>query len=159
LETLGQFREILMSDDEQKNRDEQQKEPELHVDEDWKKRVAEEKARLREQEAQERPAQRRAEEGEAEELVEPNFQVFLAGLYTQTLIALGEVESPVSGKKEKRLREAQYLIDTIDMLRRKTKGNLTAEESRYVDNLLYDLRMRYVESSRESPTQQGGTAQ
>ena len=80
--------------------------------------------------------------------------MFLAGLYTQTLMALGLVESPVSGKKEARLEEAQYLIDTIKMLQEKTKGNLTQEESTYLENLLYDLRMRYIEASKGAPAEQ-----
>ena len=129
-----------------------EEEPRVHVDQDWKKKVAEERERIREQEQEEQS--QKQEQKRAEPLPEANLQVFLAGLYTQTLMALGLVESPVSGKKEAHLEEAQYLIDTIKMLEEKTKGNLTEEESRYLDNLLYDLRMRYIEASKAAPEQE-----
>lgn len=90
------------------------------------------------------PAQAPADELRSEQLPEPNFQVFLAGLYAQTLMSLGEVENPVTTKRERNLAEAQYLIDTIDMLKDKAEGNLTEQEQHYVENLLHDLRIRYV---------------
>jgi hypothetical protein len=77
-------------------------------------------------------------------LPKPNLIMFLAGLATQALIQLGEVEHPITKKKEKDLDEAKYTIDLIEMLEEKTKGNLTPEEKRYLDELLYDLRMRFV---------------
>jgi hypothetical protein len=80
---------------------------------------------------------------------EASFQVFLAGLYSQTMVALGEFESPVSGQLEKNLPGASYLIDTIAMLQKKTEGNLDTEESQYLRNLLHDLRMRYVNATKK----------
>ena len=79
---------------------------------------------------------------------EASFPVFLAGLYTQTLVALGEIENPLSGKAEANLPEAQYLIDIIVILQKKTSGNLTSEEESYLNALLHNLRMRYVEAAR-----------
>ncbi len=127
---------------EQQN-EEPQQEPRVHVDEEWKKAVQEEKARLREQDqATRRPGTGPAARGQP--LPEPSIPIFLAGLYTQTLVALGEMENPATGKRERRLDEAQYLIDTISLLRGKMEGNLDADEQAYVQNLLTDLRMRYV---------------
>ncbi len=114
-------------------------EPRVQADEDWKKSVAEEKERLRRQERQATP--------EAGPPPEADIRIFLAGLYTQTLVCLGDIAHPASGEAEQSLPEAQYLIDTIAMLKDKTKGNLTAEEGAYVDNILYDLRMRFVSAS------------
>ncbi len=127
--------------------DKQEKASELHVDDDWKKTVAEEKARARAEDEHERPDDTR--EAETRPLPEPNIQVFLAGLYTQTLVALGEIESPLTGKKQRNAAEAAYLIDTIGMLQQKTQGNLTVDEASYVQNVLTDLRMRYVRSSEQ----------
>lgn len=119
--------------------------PRFHVDEGWKESVAEERQRLREQEQpQKQPSQKQAEQTGAGHPDGADLRVFLAGLYTQTLMYLGEVENPMTKKVEQNLPEAQYLIDTIDMLRQKTQGNLSAEEEQYVGNLLHDLRMRYV---------------
>jgi hypothetical protein len=128
-----------MSDEAQ----EDPQEPRVQADEGWKQAVAEEKARLRQQGPQAAPAG----EGEPGPPPEADIRIFLAGLYTQTLVCLGEIAHPASGKAEKSLPEAQYLIDTIAMLKDKTKGNLTDEEGAYVDNILYDLRMRFVSAS------------
>jgi len=124
----------------------QNEESEKKVDEGWKQQVAEEKERLKDQEKATAAGGQGARAGE---MPEASFQVFLAGLYTQTLMALGEMENPVSGEKARSMPEAQYLIDTIEMLRDKTKGNLSDEESTYLENLLYDLQMRYIEATKK----------
>ena len=54
---------------------------------------------------------------------------------------------PVTKKREKNLEEAKYTIDLLEMIEEKTKGNLTPEEKRYLDQILYDLRMRFVASA------------
>jgi len=127
--------------------DKEENASELHVDEDWKKAVAEEKARARAEHEHRRADD--AGQAETRPLPEPNMQVFLAGLYTQTLVALGEMESPLTGKKQRNVAEAAYLIDTIAMLQQKTRGNLAGDEASYVQNVLTDLRMRYVRSSAQ----------
>ena len=48
-------------------------------------------------------------------------------------------------KTEKNLDLARQNIDLLALLKEKTKGNLTPEEQTLIDNLLYDLRLRYVE--------------
>ncbi len=70
------------------------------------------------------------------------------------IMALGEVENPVTKEKGRDLSEAQYLIDTIDMLRLKTQGNLSSEEEGYLSSLLNDLRMRYVDTAGQ-PAKEG----
>ena len=138
-------------EDQPAQEERREQEAKARVDEAWKKSVEEERERLRE-EARERQAQGQPAEGE---LPEADFRIFLAGLYTQTLVALGEVDSPLSQKKEQNLREAQYLIDTISMLKDKTEGNLTKDEESYLDGLLHDLRMRYVGAvSQPTPPRQ-----
>jgi len=126
--------------------------PRIRVDEDWKKSVAEEKERLREREEPAGASQR--QRSSRRDLPRPSMQVLVAGLYTQTLVALGAVENPVTGKKATDIDEAAYLIDTIAMLKEKTEGNLTAEEGAYVQGVLTDLRLRYVRAA-EHPAEQG----
>lgn len=135
----------------QNEKDEKQQE-EVNVDEDWKQQVAQEKERLKEQEKATAAGGQGAKAGQ---MPEANFQVFLAGLYTQTLMALGQVENPVTGEKRRSMPEAQYLIDTIEMLRDKTKGNLEQQESTYLENLLYDLQMRYIDETKEKDEGEG----
>lgn len=103
-----------------------------------------------------RSYRRAKEQSEAEALPEPDFQSFLAGLYTQTLVSLGAVENPVSGQRQSDLSQAQYLIDTIGMLKEKTEGNLEGQEQQYLLSMLQDLRMRYVRSVEAAGQQEAG---
>jgi hypothetical protein len=81
-----------------------------------------------------------------------DFSVFVTGLGMQALISLGEMPNPVDNKKEKNLNQAKYMIDILDMIKEKTKGNLTNEEANLLDDMLYQLRMKYLELvSKESP--------
>lgn len=74
----------------------------------------------------------------------PDFNLFISSLSMQALILLGEMDSPFTHKKEINLDQAKYVIDTISMLKDKTSGNLTEEEIGFVDNILYELRMKYT---------------
>jgi hypothetical protein len=90
-----------------------------------------------------------------EDFPEADFRVFVSGLYTQTLMSMGHMENPQTGETQKSLPQARYLVDTLEILRDKTEGNLTAEESQYLGNILYDLQMRYVEAVKEEGAQGG----
>jgi hypothetical protein len=81
-------------------------------------------------------------------LPEINFTNFLLSLSTSVLIQLGEVQDPMTNQIEKNLSNAKQTIDLLGMLREKTKGNLTPDEEKLLENLLYDLRMRYVRATR-----------
>ena len=65
---------------------------------------------------------------------------------TSVLIQLGEIEDPINQQSAKNLPLAKQTIDLIGMLKEKTKGNLTPDEEKVVENILYDLRMRYVKA-------------
>jgi hypothetical protein len=80
-------------------------------------------------------------------LPEIDFSHFIFSLSTSVLIQLGEVQDPFTQKTAKNLPLAKQTIDLIAMLKEKTKGNLTPEEEKIIENLLYDLRMRYVKAS------------
>ena len=77
-----------------------------------------------------------------------DFSFFLSTLSMQAMVDLGEVENPLTKKKEKNLPQAKYIIDTLAMLEDKTKGNLTDKERKVLNDILYGLRMRYVESDK-----------
>jgi Domain of unknown function (DUF1844) len=75
----------------------------------------------------------------------------LVFLYFQsTLMYLGEVEDPAGKKMTQNLPAAQQTIDTLELLQEKTRGNLTPQEDQYLQGVLFDLRMRYVEKARKS---------
>ena len=76
------------------------------------------------------------------------FSAFLMGMASSALIHLGVAPNPETGQSEKNLPLARQSLDVLDMLREKTRGNLTAEEQQLIDSLLTDLRLRYVEASK-----------
>jgi len=80
-------------------------------------------------------------------LPEVNFSSFILSLSSSTLLYLGEIADPQSGGKKKDLALAKQSIDIINILKDKTKGNLSQEEEELLDHLLYDLRMRFVKAS------------
>ena len=58
---------------------------------------------------------------------------------------LGKIRNPVTDKVERNLDGARNFIDTLDMLREKTKGNLSEDEERFLNEILKELRLNYVE--------------
>jgi len=76
------------------------------------------------------------------------FPIFVSSLGMQALAALGEMENPITKKKETDLEQAQYMIDIIEMLQERTKGNLSYEETQMMEGLLYQLRMLYVSKAK-----------
>ena len=80
-------------------------------------------------------------------LPEIDFTSFIFSLSTSALIQLGEIEDPFTKGLIKNLPLAKQTIDLIGMLKQKTKGNLTPEEEKVIDFVLYDLRMRYVKAA------------
>jgi hypothetical protein len=80
---------------------------------------------------------------------EPDFSFFITTLSLQASIALGTVPNPATDKTEEDLTQAKFLIDTLAMLKEKTKGNLTPEEANLLESLLYELRMQYIAKQKE----------
>jgi hypothetical protein len=74
-----------------------------------------------------------------------NFSTFVISLSTQALMHLGEIPNPMDGRVEKDVAGAKQMIDIISILREKTRGNLDPGEQKLLEDVLYDLRMRYVE--------------
>jgi hypothetical protein len=86
---------------------------------------------------------------ESGKLPRVDFSTFVLSLGTTALYQLGAMPDPETGEKgAPDLLVAQQTIDTLEMLRDKTRGNLDEEERKLIDSLLYELRMRFVESSR-----------
>jgi hypothetical protein len=80
-----------------------------------------------------------------------NFSDFLIWIATMAAVQFGDLPDPATGKPvEPNVRAAGQLVDVIAMLQEKTAGNLTPHEAKLIDDLLYELRMRFVEA------QQGG---
>ena len=64
-------------------------------------------------------------------------------------LSAGEIPNPMSGKSETDVPVAKQMIDILGMLREKTRGNLDAGEQRLMEDILFDLRMKYVEAVKK----------
>jgi hypothetical protein len=122
-------------------------EKKIIIDEDWKSKVQAEK----EEAAQSKPSAAQETAGrenpyEVGDVPMPpaSLEMLLTTLATEALVALGQVPHPVTQKVQVHSHQAKYLIDTIDMIRQKTKGNLTPTEQQTIDSLLHQLRMIFL---------------
>ena len=109
---------------------------------------------LKEEATPEEPKREAKEEAQEEKvweapLPEINFASFIFSLSTSALLHFGEITDPISNKKERNLPLAKQTIDLLGMLKEKTKGNLSNEEDDLLDNILYNLRMKYVEEMKK----------
>lgn len=86
-------------------------------------------------------------EGEAAYPV--TFSSFLLSLATSALIHLGQEANPATGERSVELPSARQVIDLIALLEEKTKGNLTKEEESLLSQILFTLRMKYVEVEKK----------
>ncbi len=102
----------------------------------------------KEEEKAESKAKQETTEQKETPLPEINFSNFILSLSTSALVQLGELPDPISKEKQKNLPFAKQTIDILEILKDKTKGNLEKNEEMLLDNLLYDLRMKYVQEAK-----------
>jgi hypothetical protein len=92
-----------------------------------------------------------ADESQNDEQQAPaiNFVAFVLSLAHTTAVHLGDTEDPATGQRiEPHLPAAQQMIDILALLEEKTRGNLTAEERQLMEQLLYELRLRFMEVAK-----------
>lgn len=73
-----------------------------------------------------------------------DFSTFIMSLYSSALVQLGEMSDPVTGSRCKNMSVARQTIDMIDMLEKKTMGNLDPEEDKLMKSLIHELKLAYV---------------
>ncbi len=86
-----------------------------------------------------------------------DFSTFVMSLGSSAMIHLGKIPSPDAPKPregertgEVDLASAKQIIDILDILEQKTRGNLDDSEQRLLQSLLYDLRVEYVDAQKQS---------
>jgi hypothetical protein len=80
------------------------------------------------------------------------FAGFVISLAHTAAVHFGDVEDPGSGERQPvNVDAAQQMIDILALLEEKTRGNLTAEERQLLEQVLYELRMRFVQASQDRP--------
>lgn len=113
--------------------------------------------RIFSQDGQERGADVQDREGQAnatenhrgpDPFIQFGFSTFILSLSTSALVHLAELPDPVSNEKKVNLQLAKQTIAIIEMLQEKTRGNLTQDEEQLIEDLLYDLRLKYVQAAR-----------
>ena len=78
-----------------------------------------------------------------------SFTAFVLSLASTAAIHFGDLPDPVTGERAaSNLEGATQMIEILALLEQKTRGNLTAEERQLLDQLLFELRMRYVEAEK-----------
>lgn len=82
---------------------------------------------------------------EEKEKFEAIFMQLVIGLQSSAMMLLGKGANPITGKIEKNLDAAKATIDTLMMLKEKTKGNLSRVEEDYLNNTINQLQLNYVE--------------
>jgi uncharacterized protein DUF1844 len=77
------------------------------------------------------------------------FSGFILSLATTAAVHFGDIADPNTGERaEPNLAAAAQMIELIAMLQERTKGNLIEPEERLVDDLLYELRLRFVQAQQ-----------
>ncbi|HEX4413982.1 MAG TPA: DUF1844 domain-containing protein [Lacipirellulaceae bacterium] len=129
-------------------------EKKIIIDEDWKSQV------LAEKEAATKPAAPESLKppaaadgafgGEQDPQMPPaSFEMLVTTLATEALMAMGQIPHPVTNEVVLRRNQAQYLIDTLDLLREKTKNNLSPQEQKLIEAVLHQARMVFIAVTNE----------
>ncbi len=80
-----------------------------------------------------------------------DFSTLVLSLATSAMVHMGLVPDPEGGAAEKNLALAHQTIDTLEMLHAKTRGNLSDDETKLLQSVLYELRMSYVKARESKP--------
>lgn len=83
------------------------------------------------------------------ELPQIDFPTFVLSLSHSALMHLGEAPHPEDGRVERNLPLAKQNIDLLGLLEEKTKGNLSGDEESLLSQVLFDVRMRYMELAKK----------
>ena len=104
------------------------------------------------QDEQETKGQEKQTDASKEKETEPfqvDFSTFIMSLTSSAFYHLGDMPDPSTGKKEVNLPAVQQTIDMLIMLREKTKGNLKEDEKKLLEQLVYELQVKYVAKTKE----------
>lgn len=112
-----------------------EEEKKIIVDDDWKAEAKQEKERLAQEPTKEEP------------LPHPSFAELINMIAMQAVVGLGGVSGPGGERIPPSLEIAKHYIDMLQILEDKTKNNLTDQENKLLDQVLYEMRMRYVQTA------------
>jgi len=102
-----------------------------------------------EQETKDQEKQTGSSKEKETEPFQVDFSTFIMSLTSSAFYHLGDMPDPSTGKKEVNLPAVQQTIDMLIMLREKTKGNLKEDEKKLLEQLVYELQVKYVAKTKE----------
>ena len=102
-----------------------------------------------EQETKDQEKQSDSSQKKETEPFQVDFSTFIMSLTSSAFYHLGDMPDPSTGKKEVNLPAVQQTIDMLIMLREKTKGNLKEDEKKLLEQLVYELQVKYVAKTKE----------
>ncbi len=94
----------------------------------------------------------RGSETDARTIPEASFSNFILSLNAQALVFLGALPHPETNKIESNILMAKHTVDILEILKEKTRGNLTEEEQKLLDDILFRLKLIYVEVQKKGET-------
>lgn len=100
------------------------------------------------EETQGKPAEKDASTRESPPPLELDFSTFILSLTSSAFYHLGDAADPHTGEKTVNLPAVKQTIDMLIMLQKKTKGNLDTDETKLLEQLIYELQMRYLEKNK-----------
>ncbi len=120
----------------------QENEPKLIIDSDWKSQAEAERQKLAQQ------AQEKAQQASERELPPADIMGIVQILATQALLYMGAFPDPQTGRAMVAMDLAKFHVDLMSTLEEKTQGNLTEEEAETVKQTAHELRLQYVEVNK-----------
>jgi hypothetical protein len=82
---------------------------------------------------------------ESEKIGEYHFIQLVLMFQAAAVQQMGKIQNPITKKVERDLNQAKFSIDMLEMIQQKTEGNLSQNEKKYLDHVLFELRMNYVD--------------
>jgi hypothetical protein len=84
-------------------------------------------------------------EDKSEKREEYHFIQLVLMFQTAAMHQMGKIQNPITKKTERDLNQAKFSIDMLEMIQQKTKNNLSENEKKFLDHVLFELRMNYVD--------------
>jgi hypothetical protein len=109
--------------------------------------LSEEEAEIHETQESSAPSEAVADQ-QNQQPFQIDFSTFIMSLTSSAFYHLGDIADPETGKTETNLPAVHQTIDMLTMLRGKTQGNLNEEENKLLEQLIYELQMKYVAKTK-----------
>lgn len=90
-----------------------------------------------------------APQQKSSEQFEINFSTFVLSLTSSAFYNLGDIPDPTTGQIQENLPAVKQTIDILAMLKEKTQNNLNVEETKLIEQLIYELQMKYLAKKKK----------